>query len=338
MSEELLHVFRGAMVENIHRGDIVVVDYKGKITAGVGDAGKLTYFRSAAKPFLALNVILSGAAEHYGFTDRELAIMCASHRGEEYHVEVLESIVDKVGLPTEVLHCGIAEPFSRPAAIKMYRDNQSVTPLHCNCSGKHLAMLAVCKYKGDPLENYYTISHPVQQDGLTILEKFTGVDKQEIIIGIDGCTVPVHGIPLYNMALAYARLANPCLMGSECGSAVHRLTNAIMTNPDMLSGQKAFCTDLMTAGHGDILGKVGADGVYCISLPKQGLGIAVKIEDGDTRSGHIVAANTLKQMGLLSPQQLASLAKYLQTPVVDNYKNEVGKFKAIFDLHLTLEA
>lgn len=338
MSEELLHVFRGAMVENIHRGDIVIVDYKGKITATVGDARKLTYFRSAAKPFLALNVILSGAAVHYGFNDRELAIMCASHRGEEYHVQVLESIVEKIGLKIESLHCGITEPFSKPAATKIYRENQSITPLHCNCSGKHLGMLSVCKYKGYPMESYYTIGHPVQQDGLTILEKFTGVNKQEIIVGIDGCTVPVHGIPLYNMALAYARFANPSLMGSEYVAAVNRLSNAIIANTDMLSGKKAFCTELMTAGNGDIIGKVGADGVYCISLPKQGLGIAVKIEDGDTRSGHIVAANTLRKMGLLDPQQLVYLKKYLQAPVSDNYKNEVGKFEAIFDLQPALEA
>lgn len=333
MSEELLHVYRGAIVENIHRGDIVVVDSSGNILKEVGNAQKLTYLRSAAKPFLALNVILSGAAERYQFEDRELAVMCASHRGETYHTEVLAGIVDKMGIEADsVLHCGITEPFSRAAATNLYKSGQPLTPLHCNCSGKHLGMISVCRQKGYPVENYYDISHPVQQDALETLSRFAGIDKEEIVIGVDGCTVPVHGIPLYNMALAYARLGNPGELGVNYASAANRLTNAIVSNPEMISGVKAFCTDLMIAGKKDIVGKVGADGVYCIAIPKKGIGIALKIEDGDMRSCHIAAANVLKQLNLLDEEQCTYLNKYLNSPVFDNYKNKIGEYKAVFDL------
>jgi L-asparaginase II len=332
MSEELLHVYRGLIVENIHRGDIVVVNHQGNILKKTGDAQKFTYFRSAAKPFLALNVILSGAAAAYGFTDKELAVMCASHRGENFHVETVAGILNKVGLKEEDLHCGITEPFSRPAAVKIYKSGQSLTPLHCNCSGKHLGMLSVCKHKGYSLEGYYDINHPVQQDELEILSAFTGVEKSKIIIGVDGCTVPVHGIPLYNMALAYARFANPSLLTSEYAVAVDRLANAIVNNPEMISGIKAFCSDLIMSGEKEIIGKAGADGVYCMGLPGKGTGIALKIEDGDMRSSHIVAANVLKQMGVFNKKQLDFLDKYIVAPVVDNFKNRIGEYKAIFSL------
>ena len=332
MSEELVNVYRGSIVENIHRGDIVVVDYKGNILKSLGDARKLSYFRSAAKPFLALNVILSGAADYYGFNDTELAVMCASHRGESYHTEVLARIISKMELELDSLHCGITEPFSRSSAMNLYKSGESLTPLYCNCSGKHLGMISVCKQKGYQIEGYYMIEHPVQQEALEILSRFTDVDKGDIIIGVDGCTVPVHGIPLYNMALAYAKFANPSTLGSEYVFAVNKLSNAIVSNPELLSGKNAFCTDLILAGKKEIVGKVGADGVYCISIPKEGIGIALKVEDGDMRSSHIAAANILKQLSLLDQEQCDSLSRYIIAPVFDNYKNKVGEYRAVFNL------
>ena len=259
--------------------------------------------------------------------------MCASHRGEPYHTEVLLSIIRKLGLDIESLHCGITEPFSRTSAINLYKSGEPLRPLHCNCSGKHLGMISVCKYKGYSVEGYYNIAHPVQQDGLEILSRFTGVPKNDIIIGVDGCTVPVHGIPLYNMALAYAKFADPSDLGSEYISAANRLSYAIVSNSEMLSGKNTFCTELITAGRKDIIGKVGADGVYCISILKEGIGIAIKIEDGDMRSCHIVAANVLKQLNLLDQEQCGSLSRYIIGPLFDNYKNKIGECRAIFNLH-----
>lgn len=206
-----------------------------------------------------MNVILSGAAGFYGFDDKELAIMCASHRGEACHIKVLESIAGKMGLELESLHCGITEPFSRSSAINLYKGGDSLTPLYCNCSGKHLGMISVCKKKGYQREGYYRIEHPVQQEALEILSKFTDINKDDIIIGVDGCTVPVHGIPLYNMALAYARFAKPSVLGSEYAYSVSRVADAIVNNPEMISGKNAFCIDLILAGKNEIVGKVGAD-------------------------------------------------------------------------------
>lgn len=332
MSEELIHVYRGELIENIHRGDIAVVDYKGKVLNCVGDYNKLTYFRSAAKLFLALNVILCGAADYYGFDDKELAIMCASHRGETYHVETLTSIINKLGLQIDSLMCGITEPFSRSAAISSYKSGQPFNQLHCACSGKHLGMLAICKYKGYPLEGYTETSHPVQQDGSKIVSMFTGVDVDKIIIGVDGCTVPVHGMPLYNMALAYARFANPSEMETKYQLAVERLRNALVKYPEMISGKNSFCTDLTSCGRGEIIGKVGADGVYCVSIPKEGIGVALKIENGDMRIAQMVAANTLKQLGFLDDSQISSLSRYFDTPVLDNRKKIIGVHKAVFNI------
>lgn len=163
-------------------------------------------------------------------------------------------------------------------------------------------MISICKHKGYSVEDYYSIAHPVQQEALEVLSRFSDVSKDEIMIGVDGCTVPVHCIPLYNMAIVYARFAKPSDLGNENLYAIKKLTNAIIGNPEMLSGSNAFCTDLIIAGRKNIVGKAEADGVYCISILNEGIGIALKIEDGDMRSSQVAAANVPRQLGLLDQE------------------------------------
>ena len=281
MSEILVHVTRGPLVESIHRGDAVVVHKNGQIIKSIGDPNKVTYIRSAGKPIQALNVVLSGAADRYEFTDAELSIMCASHYGEAFHRETILSILRKINLPLSALQCGTTLSIKPEYARELIASHFELGPYNSDCSGKHTGMLATCLKKGYELENYVSLEHPVQQDILNIVAAMCELPEAEILIGIDGCSVPVHGMPLYNMALAYAKLANPQDLEPSMQDACERVFTAMNAAPEMVAGTDGFCTELIRHTNGKLIGKLGAEGVYCIGIKGRDLGFAVKIEDGN---------------------------------------------------------
>src|SRR5262245_37181713 len=197
---------RGALVEGERFGHIAVVDSGGRLVGALGDPGHRTYFRSAAKPFQAMAMVLSGAPERFGFGPRELALACASHGGEEAHVETARGMLAKIGLSEDALECGVHEPLSERAAAALRAAGVKATAIHNNCSGKHAGMLAACRARGWPTAGYHRPDHPLQREILEHVSAFTGLRAAEIAIGIDGCSVPCFGVPLERMALAYARL------------------------------------------------------------------------------------------------------------------------------------
>ena len=194
MSEPLVNVTRGPIVESVHYGDIAVVDYTGRLLAFAGDPYRVTYLRSAAKPLQALNVLLSGAADRFAFTDEELAIMCASHYGEDYHQKVIQGILEKLGLALSDLKCGAPYSISPWVYEQQLRDHVQLDTWNCDCSGKHAGFLATCLTKGYPLENYDRPEHPLQREVLKLVAHMCGVEPDSIYIGEDGCGVPVHGL------------------------------------------------------------------------------------------------------------------------------------------------
>jgi len=205
----LVEVTRGPLVECLHRGDLVVVDFQGRLLAWAGEPDRVSYLRSSAKPLQTLQVLLSGAADRFGFTDAELAIMCASHYGEPFHVAVVESILRKIGLDGSFLRCGTAVSLSADYALEYARQGLELTPFLSDCSGKHAGMLAVCVHRGWDLAGYVSPEHPLQRENLRILADVAEVLESAISIGVDGCSVPVFAMPLRNMALAYAKRAQP---------------------------------------------------------------------------------------------------------------------------------
>ena len=189
MSEKLIEITRGDVVETMHYGDVVVVNSKGEILCHYGDPEKYTYWRSAAKPIQAINVILSGAAEKYNFTDAEIAIMCASHYGEEFHIKTIKSILNKIDLNEDHLLGGIVNSLSADYALKMARNQMELNTMITDCSGKHVGKLSVCQHKNYSVESYKELSHPVQQEILQVITDMTDVAKEDISIGNDD---PIH--------------------------------------------------------------------------------------------------------------------------------------------------
>ena len=334
MSEPLIEVSRGPVVETIHRGDIVALNASGQIMAWVGDPDKYTFLRSSAKPIQALSVILSGAAEAFSFTPRELALISSSHNAEAIHIDTLLSILHKAGIKEECLQCGAHPPIHQESAMELFRAGRVPGMIHSNCSGKHAGMLAVCKKMGFELEGYLDQHHPVQQMAMERVSVMTGCPVEEMQIGIDGCGVPVHAMPLRHMALAFARLADPQGLPPEYQEAVRRIVAAMQAHPEMVAGTGRVCSNLMTVAGGDVVSKSGAAGLYCIGHLPTRIGVAVKAEDGNGKVAAAAALEFLGQMGFLSDSQLERLRDH-HKPIVKNVRGDkCGAMQPIFRLTL----
>ena len=269
---------RGGIVESVHRVSLAVVDRDGHLVASAGDPELVTFWRSAAKPFQAMPLVADGAADHYGFGPPELALACASHSSEPVHRAVAERMLARTGLSEELLACGPHPPLSPRIAQEVARSGVVMTPVWSNCSGKHIGMLAVAQFHGWPLAGYESLQHPVQQRVLREVESWTGVPADRITLGVDGCTVVSFGLPLRGMALAYARF------GVSDEPAAARLRAAMAGEPLLTAGEARLETDLAQVTAGRAIAKIGADGVYCATLAQAGLGVALKVEDGDMAS------------------------------------------------------
>lgn len=335
MSEILTEVSRGPLVESYHRGDVVLVKRSGEILASVGNPHKVTYIRSAGKPLQALNVFLSGAAERYGFTDAEISIMCASHYGEDFHRATIDGILKKLGLPMGALHCGSTYSIKGEYAREQVAGHVQLLPSNNDCSGKHTGMLASCLMKGYSLEDYTEETHGVQRDILNVVADICGMAPEDIVLGIDGCSVPVHGLPLYNMALGYARLSNPEGLAPEVAQACRRIFNAMNLHPEMVAGTEGFCTELMRHTNGKLVGKLGAEGVYCIGFRGRDMGLAIKIEDGNySRALNPAVMRCLEDLGVLTSEEIKALEPFRETVNCNGLGTPVGSIRPAFHLEL----
>jgi L-asparaginase II len=334
MSEILVEVTRGEVVECIHRGDIAVCDINCNLHASAGSPDKTSYLRSAAKPIQALPVFTSGAFDRYRFNHAEIAVICSSHYAEEIHLQAISSILYKIGLAAENILGGIVTSLNPKFALELAWKNVELTPLFSDCSGKHAGMLSVCMHKGFDIANYLSPDHPCQQEILKTLAEMCSVLESEISIGIDGCNAPVHAMPLKNIAQGFARLANWQDAPPAYRQGADTIFHAMNTHPEMVSGTGGFCTELMRRTNGKLIGKIGAEGVYCIGVKDRNLGIAIKIESGNMAMLPPVAVGALEQLDLLDKNELESLKNYRVMDNTNDLGIAVGYIRPRFTLRL----
>lgn len=331
MSAVLAELTRGANVESRHFGSLAVVDAEGRLHASAGDPTLVAYLRSAAKPFQALPLVASGAAEGYGLTARELAICAASHSGEAAHVDTVLGILAKLGLDPALLRCGVVLPADRQQAARVLTGALPAGPLYNDCSGKHSGMLATSQWCGWPLESYLELTHPLQQELLQIISDFSGVATPQLGLGVDGCGVPTFAAPLRNLARAWARLASP-EPGAYAGAATTVL-DAMAAHPFQVAGTGRLCTELMTLVGDRVVAKSGAEGLLCLALRERGWGVAIKIEDGTQRALPAIVAALLRQLDIFD-DELASAFEARQPTVMRNkHGAPTGVIRASFTLH-----
>jgi L-asparaginase II len=330
----LVKIVRGPRLEAVYRGAMALVDAHGRLIASVGDANLTTFLRSSAKPFQLLPLVESGAADRLGFSDRELALMAASHNGEEFHVQAVVGILARLGLDESALQCGAHPPLHPPSARALENAQQKPSALHNNCSGKHSGMLAQCVDRRLPIADYLSPQHPVQVTIKQTLAELAGVSPDSIDVGIDGCSVPTFALPLSAAALAFARLADPSELSDPRRSALRRIASAMMTHPEMVAGTQRLDTDVMRAGKGHVVVKGGAEGYYGIGiLSSPGLGVAIKMEDGDGGRGrNAVVVEVLRQLDALDGEGLTALARYAAGPTKNHRRLIVGEVRPCFQL------
>ncbi len=347
-TEALVEVTRGGRVESEHRGAIAVVDANGELVAHRGDVGLVSYLRSSAKPFQLLPLVESGAADRFGFTTAELAVMAGSHSGEPRHVTAVQSILNKIGLSEDALQCGIHVPFNADSAKALKAAGREPTVLHNNCSGKHAGMLAQAVDRGLSTHDYLDPQHSVQVTIRRRLAELGGITFDEIGVGVDGCSVPCFALPLQAAALAFAKLADagrdptgalrrPQAAGGKIREAgLARVAWAMMEYPEMVAGDGRLDTDLMRAAPRRVVSKGGAEGYHGMGIVTQdgpALGVAIKIGDGDGRRGvHPVVIETLRQMGVLDDAALRALYSYHTWKITNHRGLEVGEVRANFEL------
>ncbi len=294
----LAAVRRGALVESVHRGRIAVCDPRGDVLDAVGDPDAYVYARSSAKPFQALPLVLSGAADALGLTDEELAVACASHNAEESHLAAVRSMLEKAGLAEDDLQNGAHPPLYAPEAAKLARSGEEPRAIHGNCSGKHAGMLVVCAHEGYATGGYRDPGHPLQRRILVLLAEVCGLDEDEILISGDNCGVPAFALPLRSLATGFARISTGEGLSDELAGAALRIRDAMLAHPFLVAGTGRLDTELMEAT--DLLVKSGAEAVLAVGSP-EGWGMALKVSDGGSRAVRPAAFAVLAGRGLEMP-------------------------------------
>lgn len=291
----LVAVRRGAVVESVHRGRLVFCDPSGEVLDAAGDPDAYVYARSSAKPFQALPLVLSGAADAFGLTDEELASACASHNAEESHLAAVRSLLEKAGLTEDDLQNGAHPPMYALEAAKLVRSGEEPRPIHGNCSGKHAGMLAVCAHEGLDTGGYRNPDHPLQRRIMELLAEACGLREDEVLLAGDDCGVPAFALPLKSLATGFARLATGEGISDEVAAAAGRIRHAMRAHPFMVAGTGRLDTEVMEAT--DLVCKSGAEGVFAAGGP-DGWGLALKISDGGGRAVRPAAAAALGHRGV----------------------------------------
>jgi L-asparaginase II len=291
----LAAVTRGELVESVHRGRLAVFDPMGGELEAWGDPEAYVYLRSSAKPFQALPLVLSGAADAFGLTGEELAVACASHNAEEPHLAAVRSILKKAGLSEGDLQSGAHLPMYEPAADELIRRGEEPRSIHGNCSGKHAGMLAVCVHEGYETLGYREPGHPLQRRILGLLAEVCGVEDDEVLIAGDNCGVPAFALPLRSFATGLARMATGDELPDHLVGAAIRIRDAMRSHPFMVAGTGRLDTELMGRTH--LLVKGGAEAVLAVGNP-EGWGMALKISDGSNRAVRPAALAVLDHMGV----------------------------------------
>ena len=310
----LIAVLRGDQVESVHHGSIAVADAAGRLLYGAGDPGAAMFTRSTLKPLQAVPLVAAGGLEQLGLDQRALALMCASHNGEPEHVRVAAQILAAAGCRPEQLRCGTHVPMFYLSNGHYPPPDEVPTPLQHNCSGKHAGMLALCRLRGLDPDGYTDAGHPVQAVIREAVAAFAGIEPAAMASGPDGCSVPNYAFPLTALARSYARLAaggrDPML-----GDIPARLFAAMTQHAFLISGTGRQDAAISEAGRGDWVSKIGGEGLQVIGIRSRGLGIAIKIADGDKgdyqpRATFPAAIEALRQLGLLSGELPGPLARF----------------------------
>jgi len=330
-----VRVDRGGHPESCHEGALVVTDDAGEVRLSWGDPSVPVFVRSSLKMIQALPVVETGAADAFALEPADLAVCCASHSGEPFHVRAVRGILERAGVDEGLLHCGPHAPIHAESARELVRSGREPLPVHNNCSGKHAGMLASSARAGwDPV-TYWRPEHPLQRRIRATLAELAAVPEESIAHGVDGCGVPAFRLPLERFAQALARFAAGGDAARGHGEATARIFAAMSRHPEMVGGTGRFCTDLPRACGRPLLAKGGAEGVYVAAWREdsgRGAALAVKAASGDERSRDFIVADVLHRIGILDDEGIARLARFHAAPLRNHAGDAVGRLVSLVEV------
>lgn len=320
--QPLSRVTRSGVTESTHYGSLVVVRNEEPIFS-IGNINGTVYARSTAKAFQVLPLLERRLDKHFDFTDEELSVMLSSHNGSPYHTALVARILERTGLTVDDLGCGATHPVSRVAHEALIAQRHECSPLHNDCSGKHVALLLVARELGIELPTYLDARNALHEEIRQTLGELAGVDPATMRAGVDGCSAPAFALPLVGIAKAYEKIANPSALGKERQRACERMVRAAGNNPLAYAGEGRLCTELLRALPTKVFPKNGAEAVYAVGIPGKNIGIAIKVADGSERGYFPVVVAVLRQLGLLG-QLHGALERFARPPVLSNKNAVVG--------------
>lgn len=333
----LVEVNRGGLLESFHRGAVCIVNSKGEIVFELGNSMQMCYPRSAMKFVQVLPLVELGGIEKFEFTEPELAVMCGSHNAESFHLETVRSILHKIGLSEQHLGCGAQYPSSKRDANALVQTGTKPTAIHNNCSGKHAGMLAICQLLGYDTQNYLDPHHPIQQLILNYVAEMYEWPASKMVCALDGCTAPIYSIPVYHQALCFKNLVDPIQFSEKRQKACKTVLDAISKYPEMVAGTHRYCTDMMKETAPKIIGKTGAEGIFCMSFLDQKYGVCIKIDDGKMLPQYNVAQAILEASGLLSIEQETKLHHYCTSELKNFNQLITGEIRSKTELFAPLK-
>jgi L-asparaginase II len=329
----IAEVWRDGVLESFHTGVWAVSDPDGRILWSGGDIDRPIFVRSCAKPFQALPLVMTGAADAFGITDEELACICASHNGEPVHLKVVRSILAKIGLDESYLQCGAHAPSKNRIAFDYIRNGEVFSDIHNNCSGKHAGILALSLFIGENPMHYKEPDHPAQLMIRDAYAAVCGIDPATVQIGHDGCDIPAFITTTRQFARAAARFSRPDSIGNpHMAAAIGRITEAILKYPYMIGGMERFCTDLICEARGRAIGKAGAEATYALFMLDRGLGMSAKVNDGEFRALYPFMGKVCDSLGLFVEADRSRLAYYLDHKVTNRVGRVVGSITVPVDV------
>lgn len=326
----LIEAIKGNAVDNFYRGSYSVVDAHGHVIMAVGDIESPVFPGSGIKPIQALTLCETGAAKAYGLGHANVALACSNHNGDPIHTEIIRNWLHKIDCAHEDLVCGESNRGSKQGKENIATSGGTLNSLNDPCSGKHAGFLTVARHLRHPTLGYHRMDHPVQQRIIGILEQMTGLDLYDAPKALDSSGIPTIGIPLGNISLAMARMANPHDQPEERQAACKRVITAMTMEPYLLAGKGRFTTRVIEALGQSCIIQRGSQGVYCSSLVKRGIGIAIKIDDGSLRAAEAVMMRLLYKLNVLTERALGLLLNLLEPPIFSRNGEVIGTVKPAY--------
>jgi len=327
MNPVLANVTRGNAIESVHRGAISVVDSSGRSVYSVGDINQPQYPRSSLKFIQAIPLVESGAARHYALDSQKLAFACASHNAEAVHSDLAASWLNDIGCSPDDLECGAELPLDEDTRFALIEQKQKPGRHHHNCSGKHCGLVTTARFFKEEHKGYRLYDHAVQRRLLDVVGSMASVDAMTLPWGYDGCGIPNVAMPLQSTALAFARFSRPAELETSRAEAVETIATAVAEHPYMVAGKNRLCTDLMELTGRDVLVKTGAEGFYTAVIREQGLGVALKIDDGNGRASMVALGAVLLKLDAITERQYQTLKHHVCPDVLNSRKETVGQIQ-----------